>query len=255
MVQCPGFTTCRRQWCPQIVAQQIPCTTYQPQVVRQSCPVQVCRVVPEQIVENCPVQVCRTVARQVTENIPHRVCRMTCRTVTQRIPYQVCRMVTEQCTRKVPVHTCQMVTETQVQKVPYCVAKQVPFQVTRKVAKCVTRQEPVTYTRMVAKCTPRQVAYEVCRLVPVQECGGQVCNNCGPSGADIPQNGAPEQSGPAGGSPTTTEQSTARPVPPATGDLPTLPMNEGTIPQKKKKGAPATEEEGPAGGDLPTKSA
>ena len=33
--------------CPNVVEQQIPCTTYVAQVVRESCPVQVCRYVPE----------------------------------------------------------------------------------------------------------------------------------------------------------------------------------------------------------------
>jgi hypothetical protein len=65
MTQRPGFTTCKRVWCPRVVEQQVPCTTYQPQVVRQNCPVQVCRNVPEVVVSKCPVQVCRMVCEEV----------------------------------------------------------------------------------------------------------------------------------------------------------------------------------------------
>ena len=53
-VQCPGYDTCCRVWKPQIVTEQVPCTTYHCEVVRQTVPVQVVRCVPRTITENVP---------------------------------------------------------------------------------------------------------------------------------------------------------------------------------------------------------
>jgi hypothetical protein len=123
------------------------------------------------------------------------------------------------------------------------VEKQVPFNVCRKVAKCVTRQEQVTYTRMVAKCVPRQVAYEVCRMVPVQECAPQTCSSCGTTDAAAPAEAAPADA--AGGG---VDQSTAKPPM----DQPADDSVERSIPRANE---PPTEEASPAVDPTPGKDA
>ena len=131
-VQTPR-TVCEVQkvWCPNVVAQQVPQTTFVPQTVTQQVPVQVCKYVPEQ------------------------VCR--------KVPVQVCRMVTEQCVRKVPVTTCRMVYEQRVERVPYQVCRMVAQQGVVQVPHCVEKRIPVTYTCNV----PRLVCYRV----PLDACG------------------------------------------------------------------------------------
>ncbi|MCH7688704.1 MAG: hypothetical protein IH899_18805 [Planctomycetes bacterium] len=171
----PGLTLHRPVWCPNIVEQQVPCTTYVPQVVRQQCPVQVCRYVPETVVEKIPVKICKWVREEVVEMVPVRTCRWVTETVTKQVPVRTCRIVCEERVRKVPVRTCKWVEEQRTCKVPYCVTKQVPYTVTQRVARCVAKKVPVTCTRMVAKCVPRLVAYEVCRLVPTTVCPTNSC--------------------------------------------------------------------------------
>ena len=178
MTQCPGFTTCHKVWCPQIVERQVACTSYCPQVVREQCPVQVCRMVPECVVERVPVQVTRLVREEVVDRIPVRTCRLVHETRTCRVPVRTCRMVCEEKVRQIPVTTCRMVHETRTCRVPYCVSTQVPYTVTHRVAHCVPRNVTETCTRMVSRCVPRQVAYEVCRVVPVTVCPDSSCSTC-----------------------------------------------------------------------------
>lgn len=136
-VRIPGKTCYRRVWQPKIVNCQIPCTTYQQRVVRKTCPVQVCRVVPETITCKVPVQVTRYVHETVCEKVPVKVCRWETETKTRKIPYQVCRMETEVVMRKVP----------------HRVAKQVPYEVTRQVCRWIACETPVT-TACSGSCDP-----------------------------------------------------------------------------------------------------
>ncbi len=181
MVPGATFTAYRPVWSPNIVERQIPCTTWVRQVVKQSCPVQVCRYVPEVVVEKIPVRTCRIVREEVVEKIPVRTCRWVEETVETKIPVRTCRWVAEECVRSVPVRTCKMVSEVKTCRTPYCVTKQVPYTLTQRVSRCVPKQVPVTYTRYVAKLVPRQVAYEVCRIVPgaAYYNPNPYCNPCG----------------------------------------------------------------------------
>ena len=139
MVQCPGFTTCRRVWCPRVVCEQVPCTTYRCEVVRQQVPVQVCRMVPRTICEKIPVQVCRTVCQEVCEKYPVQRCSYVCEQMTQRVPVQTCRLVCEEHTRQVPVTTYRMVQEPRTCRVAFCVPTQVPYTVERCIPRCVCK--------------------------------------------------------------------------------------------------------------------
>lgn len=124
----------QKVWHPNIVAQQIPQTSYVPQTVTQQIPMQVCKYVPQQCV--------------------------------RKVPVQVCRMVTEQCVRKVPVTTCKMVYEERVEQVPYQVCKMVAEQSTVRIPRTVEKRIPVTYTYNV----PRLVCYRE----PIDACGNPI---------------------------------------------------------------------------------
>ncbi len=138
-VQTPrGRYEVQRAWRPNVVARQTPVTTYCPQTVARQVPVQVCRMVQE--------QVCRTV------------------------PYQVCRMVQEQRVRKVPVTTCRMVYEERVEKVPHRVCRMVAVQETIRVPRCVEKRIPVTYTYYIPRVT--------CCYVPIDPCGNIIPTCC-----------------------------------------------------------------------------
>jgi len=175
MTWTPGLTLHRPVWCPNIIEQQIPCTTYKPEIVRQQYTVQVCRYVPETVVEKIPVKTCKWVREVIVEKIPVRTCRWVCETVTKKVPVRTCKVVYEEHVRTVPVKTCKWVEEQRTCQIPYCVTKQVPYTVIRRVARCVEKKVPVTCTRMVAKCVPRQVAYDVCRIVPTTVCPTNSC--------------------------------------------------------------------------------
>lgn len=175
MTQCPPRQVCRRVWCPRVVQEQIPYTVMVPQVVRQSCPVQVTRYVPEVVVKKVPVTVTRMVTKEMVQSIPYRVCRMECETKTQQIPYQVCKMVSEQRTREIPYSVCKMVSETRTRKVPYCVTRQVPYTTTRRVCKVVPREVQTTCTRMVGRQVMRQVPYTRSVLIPETVCCTSTC--------------------------------------------------------------------------------
>ncbi len=63
-----------RVWKPNIVAQQIPQTTFVQRVVVQKVPVQVCRYVNEEVVQKVPVTVCK----MVQEEQCSQSCRLPC---------------------------------------------------------------------------------------------------------------------------------------------------------------------------------
>ncbi|MEN6407490.1 MAG: hypothetical protein ABFC77_13595 [Thermoguttaceae bacterium] len=121
-------------WHPNVVAQQVPQTSYVPQTVAEQIPVQVCKYVPEQVV--------------------------------RKVPVQVCRIVTEQHVRKVPVTTCRTVYEERVEQIPYQVCRMVAEQQTIRVPHCVEKRVPVTYT-----CNVPRV---VCMKIPLDACGNPI---------------------------------------------------------------------------------
>ena len=149
----------KKVWQPNMVARQVPVTTYMPTVETRQVPVQTCRYVEEQIV--------------------------------RKIPYKVCRMVNEQKVRRVPVTTCRTVYEERVTKVPYRVCKMVTEQKTVQVARRVERRVPVTYT-----CTKPRV---ICYRVPLDACGNPIVIEQGtavetPAAANVPTPAQPRKS-------------------------------------------------------------
>ena len=121
----PRRWKCNRVWKPNIVAEQIPQTTYVQKVVVQKVPVQVCRYVNEEVVQKVPVTVCRMVQEEQVRKVPVTVCRQVVEHVENKVPVQVCKMVPEEQVRKVPVTTCRMVNEEHVEQVPVQVCKMV----------------------------------------------------------------------------------------------------------------------------------
>ncbi len=85
LTQCPGYTSCRRVYCPQVCERQVPCTTYTCRVVKQNCPITVCRTVPQTVTENIPYTTTRMVQQEVCENIPVQVCTYVTENKTERI--------------------------------------------------------------------------------------------------------------------------------------------------------------------------
>ena len=71
----PGSYTVQQQYVPNVVALQVPQTTYVPQVVTQKVPIQVTRYVDEVEVRKVPVQVCRTQQEVQVRKIPYTVQR------------------------------------------------------------------------------------------------------------------------------------------------------------------------------------
>ena len=84
--QGPSRTHVERVWRPQMVEQQVPCTTYVPETTAHQVPVQVCRMVCEERVEDVPVQVCRMVAVEQTVQVPRTVAHRVPVTYTCRVP-------------------------------------------------------------------------------------------------------------------------------------------------------------------------
>ncbi len=159
-VQTPrGQYEVQRVWQPNVIAQQIPQTSYVAENVSEQIPVQVCKYVPE------------------------RVCR--------KVPVQVCKMVTEQVVRKVPVTTCRMVYEERVDKVPYQVCRMVAEQQTVRIPRTVEKRIPVTYTCNV----PRLVCYRV----PLDACGNPIttAETAAPTATAQPTPAKPESNGAA----------------------------------------------------------
>ena len=146
-VQCPGFTTCCQVWVPQVVTEQVPCTTYKCEVVHKTVPVQVVRCVPRTVVEKYPVQVCKTVCQEVVEKYPVQVCHYVCEQKVEKVPYCECHQVCETHSRQVPVTTYKTVQEVRTCKVAYCVPVKIAYQVDVCVPRCVSKTVPVTCTR------------------------------------------------------------------------------------------------------------
>ncbi len=150
----------QRVWHPNVVAQQIPQTSYVQQTVAQQVPMQVCRYVPEQVVRKVPVQVCRMVVEQQVRRVPVTTCRTVYEERVEQVPYQVCRMVAEQ----------------QTIRVPHVVEKRIP----------------VTYTYNV----PRVVCYRI----PLNSCGEPIAEPAGAAGpatSGKPATGQPREPTPA----------------------------------------------------------
>ena len=68
--QGPARVDTFRVWQPNVVAQQVPQTSYVQKVMTRKVPVQVCRMVNEEVVRRVPVQVCRMVQEEQVRRVP-----------------------------------------------------------------------------------------------------------------------------------------------------------------------------------------
>ena len=120
--QAAGQYTVQRQYVPNVVAFQVPQTTYRQKVVTQKVPVQVTRFVDQVVSNPIQVQVCRWEEQEIVKPVTY---------TTQRIEW-------EERVEPVQVRVGKMVTETKAVHVPRRVAKWVPYTTTRMVPRTVT---------------------------------------------------------------------------------------------------------------------
>ena len=166
-VQAPATVEVHRAWKPNIVAEQIPQTTYVQKVVVQKVPVQVCRYVNEEVVQKIPYTICRMVQEEQVRKVPVTVCRQVVEHVDNKVPVQVCKMVPEEMVRKIPVTTCKLVNEEHVDQVPVQVCKMVAVEETVRVPQLVQKQIPVTYTYRVPRTVVMRVPVDPCTGAPL----------------------------------------------------------------------------------------
>jgi hypothetical protein len=178
-VEGPGTVQVQRVYQPNIVTQQVPETTFQPQTVTRRVPVTVTRYVDEVVVEKVPQQVCRMVQEEQVRRVPYTVCRPVREHVENKVPVKVCRIERQQMVRKVPVTTMRMVQEVREEDVPVRVCRQVAVEETVRVPRVVEKRVPVVYTYRV----PRTMVYRV----PLDPCGNPVVY-------DAPASAAPAES-------------------------------------------------------------
>jgi hypothetical protein len=162
----PGTVRVQRVYQPNIVTQQVPETTFQPQTVTRKVPVTVTRYVDEVIVERVPQQVCKMVHEEHVRRVPYTVCRPVRERVENKVPVKVCRIERQQMVRRVPVKTMRMVQEERVEDVPVRVCRQVAFEETVRVPRVVEKRVPMVYTYRV----PRTMVYRV----PLDPCGNPI---------------------------------------------------------------------------------
>ena len=167
----PAEVTVARVWAPNVVAQQVPQTTYVQRIVTRKVPVQVARCVDEEVVRKVPVQVQRIVQEEQVRRVPVTTYRQVVERVQQQTPVQVCKMVEEEVVRRIPVTTCRMVTEERVSQTPVQVCKMVAFEQTFRVPRVVEKRTPVTYTQQVPRLVVMRVPIDPCGA-PAPCCGG-----------------------------------------------------------------------------------
>jgi hypothetical protein len=193
--QCPATVTVNRVWVPNVVAQQVPQTSYVQSVATRKVPVQVCRTVNEEVVRKVPVQVCRVVQEEQVRRVPVTTYKQVVERVEQQTPVQVCRMVEEEVVRRIPVTTCRMVTEERVDQIPVKTCRMEAVQQTVQVPRVVCKKVPVVYTQRVPRV--------VCMRVPVEDpCAPSCCGeSTGVVLAPAPAVAAPVQVAPAPAAP------------------------------------------------------
>ena len=121
----PATYQVQRQYVPNIVAQEVPQTTYQQRVVNEQVPVNVTRYVDEVVEEPYQVQVCKYVDEVVEEPVQVTTQRVEYETKEEPVQVRVCKWVADTKTVQVPRTVMKWVQETQV--VPRTVAERVPI--------------------------------------------------------------------------------------------------------------------------------
>jgi hypothetical protein len=124
--QSPGRYQVQRQYVPNVVAQEVPVTTYQDRVVNEQVPVNVTRYQDEVVNEQYQVQVCKYVDEVV--NRPYQVTTQSVVYEDQPYEVKVCKWVAETSTVQVPHTVSKWVAETGTRLVPRTVTMRVPIQ-------------------------------------------------------------------------------------------------------------------------------
>jgi len=120
-----GTYEVQRIWQPNVVARQVPQTTYVPQTVSRQVPVQVCRYQQEQVCRAVPYRVCRMETVQETVRVPRCVEKRIPITYTCRVPRVVCyRVAVDPCGVPLQDYPPATVTAPLVEKQPTPAAKQ-----------------------------------------------------------------------------------------------------------------------------------
>lgn len=223
--QTPGRYQLQRQYVPNMVAQQVPVTTMQQQVVCEQVPVNVTRYEDRTVNEEYQVQVCKWV-----DEVEDREYQVT----THKIQYE---------DQPYEVKVCKWVPETAT--VTHRVAKWVPETTTRLVPRTVTRRVPVQ------TCSPCTTAYYAPNdyyhrpiVVKREPTKAQKPETVEPKEADSAASGQPNDDDPTGKPELESKggegRVTKNPVTGAGGDA--APAGEG-------EGAGAGDEAGEGGGD------
>jgi hypothetical protein len=170
--QTPGAVVTQRVYVPNVVAQQIPQTTYTAKVVTQETPVNVTRYVDEVVSQQVPVQTMRYEQVEEVRDVPYTVQRPVTERIVEKVPVQRVRWEQQECVREVPVTTQRIEYEERQEEVPVQVYKVVPevktVQVPKAVGQWVAVQSKRTVARVVAQRVPIDVvepAYEVERPI------------------------------------------------------------------------------------------
>ena len=121
----PANYQVQRQYVPNVVAQQVPQTSYQQRVVNEQVPVNVTRYEEQIIQEPIQVQVCKYVDEEVEEPVQITTQRIEYETKEEPVEVRVCKWVTDTKTVDVPRTVLKWVAETQV--VPRTVVERVPI--------------------------------------------------------------------------------------------------------------------------------
>lgn len=147
---------------PNVVAQQVTTTNYQPvqmtqqvpvtvnrlvnEVVTQQIPVQVQRMETVEEVRDVPVQVQRPVTERIVNKVPVQSVRWEEEEHVRQVPYTVQRIEYEEQVEQIPVRTCRYVSETKAVQVPRTVGKWVAYTSTRLQPRVVTMRVALTPT-------------------------------------------------------------------------------------------------------------
>jgi hypothetical protein len=172
--QTPGAVVTQRVYVPNVVAQQIPQTTYTAKVVTQETPVNVTRYVDEVVSQQVPVQTMRMEQVEEVRDVPYTVQRPVTERIVEKVPVQRVRWEQQEVVREVPVTTQRIEYEEREEEVPVQVYKVIPevktVQVPKAVGQWVAVQSKRTVARVVAQRVPVDVvverpAYEVERPI------------------------------------------------------------------------------------------
>jgi len=156
-IQGRGTVQTQRVWVGNVVAQQVPQVSYQPQTVVEKVPVQVTRYEDRVVTRKVPVQVYRVEQHEEVRQVPHVSYDRVVERVEQQQEVRVCRYQPREVVRKIPVTTHRVEYEERVEQQAVKVCKMVAVEQSVRVPRRVSYWAPVTYTRLM----PRTVVMRV----------------------------------------------------------------------------------------------